>query len=132
LTINIPLDKDFALGHFWMLADAPTKFKLHKMVALVGGIGMGFMAGENVSAFLFNIDMGAVVAPIEPLAIRLTLGFHIFARSDSGTLIPLMLRGQYTLLGNLDLFADMGFPDLRYAGGDWFQLVFGACYRFQF
>lgn len=126
LTVNIPLD-----SHFWMVVDAPTKFKLHNMVALYGDLGMGFQAGDNVSAFIFNIDFGPIVQVIEPLALRLNFGFHIFARSgDTYTFIPIMLRAQYTILGNLDLFADTGFPDVH--RGDWYQLIFGACYRFQF
>jgi len=40
-------------------------------------------------------------------------------------------RGQYTLIGDLDVFVEFGFPNLD-RGADWVQLLFGAAYRIGF
>jgi hypothetical protein len=135
LTLNGHFDADKydgQFGKFWMLADALAKYKIHTVVAAVAGMGMGFQTGNSVDAFLFNFDMGALVQPLEPLAFRLTVGFHVKARDFGTTFIPLMLRVQYTLLGDLDLFVDTGFPDLNEAHANWFSLIGGAAYRVQF
>ena len=134
LTCNIHFDNDIydgPFGKFWMLADGLAKYKIHDVFAAVAGIGMGFQTGNGVGAFLFNFDMGALVQPLEPLSIRLTVGFHVKAMDNSATLIPLMLRIQYTLIGDLDIFVDMGFPDLKEFHANWVSLIAGAAFRFQ-
>jgi hypothetical protein len=125
-------DYDGRFGNFGMLVDGLAKFKIHDVFAVVAGTGMGFQVGNNFGAFLYNFDMGVLVQPIEPLGFRLTTGFHVKAREDTGgTLIPLLLRIQYTLIGDLDLFVDTGFPDLNDAKANWYSLIIGAAYRVQ-
>lgn len=127
LTLSIPINT-----HFWMLADAPVKFKLHDMFAVIGGIGLGVSLPDNNKGMLLNIDMGALFQPIEPLAVSLTFGLHFIIADSSGTFIPLFLRGQYTLIGDLDVYFEFGFGDLNHAGADDIQVRFGAMYRFGF
>ncbi len=135
ITFNTHFDNDLydgPYGNFWMLVDGLAKFKIHDVFAVVAGTGMGFQVGNGFGAFLYNFDMGVLVQPIEPLGFRLTTGFHVKAREDTGgTLIPLTLRVQYTLIGDLDLFVDTGFPDLNDARANWFSLIIGAAYRVQ-
>jgi hypothetical protein len=123
LTMVLPADTVFQ-----MVADLPVKFKFADMFAGLAGIGMGF--SEN--AFLFNLDFGALVQPIEPLAIMMKMGLHVMSASGgSATAVPLSFIGQYTLMGDLDAFVNFGFPDLNGWKADVIQLIFGAAYRFQ-
>lgn len=134
LTMTIPLSKThphWAGMGFMMLADAPIKFRLHEKFAAIGGLGMGFMTTRNdgPSYFLLNADFGALVQPTEQLAVSLQMGIHGYIGDNGDVLVPLSLRGQYTLMGNLDFFMDLGFIDLNNASGDWVQVLFGASFR---
>lgn len=123
---------------FGMLADGFAKYKFHDMVAVTGGLGMGFAVGREIrnvdfpTHFLLYIDAGVLVEPIDPLALELKIGVHPHLGDDGVTIVPLMMRGQYTLIGDLDIFTELGFPDLNEMGADWFQWLFGAAYRIGF
>jgi len=71
------------------------------------------------------------VQPIEPLSISFLLGVHNYLGDNSHTAAPLYLRGQYELMGELDLFVEFGFVDLSDSGADWVQLMAGAAFRFE-
>ncbi len=134
LTMSIPLSDAHPHGFgaaFIMLADAPVKFKLHEKFAAIGGLGMGFFAGRDnfPNYFLLHFDFGGLVQPTEQLAISLQMGIHGMIGDNSQTMVPFFLRGQYTLMGDLDIYADFGFVDLNNLGGDWVQLIFGAAFR---
>jgi len=90
------------------------------------GLGLGFYAD---TIFMLNFDFGTLVQPIEALALQLTFGVHVMMGSGSLTTIPLMLRAQYTLIGDLDAFLEFGFMDLKEAGADWIVFTLGAAYR---
>jgi len=123
LTLSLPLQTDFVV-----VADAPVKFKFHDMFAAIGGVGLG-LGFYNDTAFLINFDMGALVQPTETLAFELRFGIHILASGGSATLLPLWFRGQYTLIGDLDVYAEFGFQDLNHAGADIITFFAGAAYR---
>jgi len=127
LTINLPIDT-----HFSMLLEAPTRFKLHEMFAVVGSLGLGFVAPKNNKGMLLNLDFGALVQPLEPLALYLMLGLHFIIADSSWTTVPLYFRGQYTLMGDLDIFLEFGFGDLNHAGADDIRFQVGALYRIGF
>jgi hypothetical protein len=123
LTLIMPLATDFGL-----LLDAPVKFKFHDMFAAIGGVGLG-LRFANDTIFLLNFDVGALVQAMEALAFELRFGIHLWMADASQTLIPLYFRAQYTLMGDLDVFAEFGFADLKEAGADWIQFTIGAAYR---
>ena len=70
-----------------------------------------------------------MVQPIDALALSLMFGVHVGIADASETLIPLTIRGQYTLIGDLDAFFEFGFGDLNEAGADWVVFIMGAAYR---
>jgi hypothetical protein len=134
LQLFIPFSKKFFA--YWggsavtMLAGAPVKFKLSDMFALIGDLGMGFLIGHDPAPnyFLLQVDAGVLVQPIEPLAISLEFGVLAYLGSNSDAAVPMTFKGQYTLVGDLDLFVEFAFKDLS-NGADWVQLMFGAAYR---
>lgn len=136
LQMIIPFsDKSFPYGYvdFGMLLEGIAKYKLHDMFALVADLGLGFVSTEfDKTWFLFQLDAGALVQPIEPLALSLTFGVMALAGDnvpdDYEIGIPMKFRGQYTIVGDLDVFMEVGFMDLE-EGTDWVQLLFGAAYR---
>jgi hypothetical protein len=123
LTLIMPLATDFGL-----LLDAPVKFKFHDMFAAIGGVGLGMTFADD-TIFWLNFDFGALVQAMEALAFELRFGIHLGIADNTATLIPLYFRGQYTLMGDLDVFAQFGFFDLKEAGADWIQFTVGAAYR---
>lgn len=123
LTLNLPLQSDFNF-----VLDVPVKFKLHDMFAAVGDVGLGLMFADDTVFFLL-FDFGALVQPIEALALSLNFGIHVGIASETLTMIPLGIRAQYTLIGALDAFLQFGFADLKDAGADWIVFTLGACYR---
>jgi hypothetical protein len=123
LTMNLPLQTDFKV-----VADAPVKFKFHDMFAAIGGVGIG-LGFYNDTAFLINFDMGMLVQPMEALALEARLGIHVGVADASATLVPLYFRGQYTLMGDLDAYAEFGFYDLNHAGADIFVFFVGVAHR---
>lgn len=116
---------------FALLLDAPAKFKLSDMLALVGGAGLGFSIGRDSGPnfFLLNLEGGALVQPTEALALAVKLGLLAYLGDHSDSLLPLYLDAQYTVIGDLDIWVRFGFLDLT-EGADWIQLLFGAGYRF--
>jgi hypothetical protein len=138
LTAIIPLS-DVHLNQwfgsaFAILADAPVKFKFHDMFAAVGGLGLGYLVGRDMGAyeapnfFLLFIDAGVLVQPMEELALTFLFGIHTYIGDETEANYPMKFRGQYSLMGDLDLFLELGFMDLE-EGADWVQLLFGAAYR---
>jgi hypothetical protein len=125
LTLYLPLPEH---SDFGLLLDAPVKFKFHDMFAAIGGVGLGMTFADD-TIFLLNFDLGALVQAMEALAFELRFGIHLAIADDTATLIPLYFRGQYTLMGDLDVFAEFGFGDLKEAGADWIQFTVGAAYR---
>ncbi len=113
---------------FAMLVDAPAKYKIIDMLAAIADLGMGFALYPGDDAFLFFLDAGVLFQPLGPLSAQWTIGVHMFA-GQNNTTVPMRLRVQYTLIGDLDLWADMSFVDLNNLGADWFQLLFGAAFR---
>jgi hypothetical protein len=138
LTAIIPL-ADLHLNQwfgsaFVILADAPVKFRFHDMFAAVGGVGLGYSIGRDMGAFevpnffLLFFDAGVLVQPMEELAVTLLFGVHAYIGDDSDSVIPMKFRGQYSMMGDVDLFLELGFMNLE-DGADWVQLLFGAAYR---
>lgn len=138
LTAIIPL-ADLHLNQwfgaaFVIFADAPVKFKFHDMFAAVGGVGLGYLVGRDMGAyeapnfFLLFFDVGVLVQPMDELALTLLFGVHTYIGDDSDAAYPMKFRGQYSLMGDLDLFLELGFMNLE-DGADWVQLLFGAAYR---
>ncbi len=132
-TMIIPLTDDVWSpwwgADFAMLVDAPLKYRLNDMFALIGSSGLGFMLGKgNNDYFIIFADAGVLAQPTELLSLSMTLGVKAFMGDNSDALIPMVMRGQYTLLGDLDVFVDVGFLDLS-EGADFVQLIFGAAYR---
>ncbi len=125
LTLHIPIQSET----FYFLADAPVKFKFHDMFAAIGGVGLGMSFPEDNTTFWLNFDFGALVQPMEALAFEIRFGVHAGIADNSATLLPLYFKGQYTLMGDMDLYAEFGFWDLKDAGADWIQFTFGAAYR---
>lgn len=125
LTLHIPINSET----FYFLADAPVKFKFHDMFAAIGGVGLGMSFPENNTTFWLNFDIGALVQPMEALAFEIRFGVHAGLAEHSGTLLPLYFKGQYTLMGDLDVYAEFGFWDLNNFGADWIQFTIGAAYR---
>jgi hypothetical protein len=125
LTLHIPIQSEV----FYFLADAPVKFKFHDMFAAIGGVGLGMSFIENNTTFWLNLDIGALVQPMEALAFEIRFGVHAGLAEHGGTLIPLYFKGQYTLMGDLDVYAQFGFWDLNNFGADWIQFTIGAAYR---
>jgi hypothetical protein len=123
LTLIMPLATDFGL-----LIDTPTKFKFHDMFAAIGGVGLGMTFADD-TVFHLNFDLGALVQAMEALAFELRFGIHLWIADATQTLIPLYFRAQYTLMGDLDVYAEFGFADLKEAGADWIQFTAGAAYR---
>jgi hypothetical protein len=123
LTLNLPLQTDFGLT-----VDAPVKFKFHDMFAAIGGVGLGMTFADS-TIFWLNFDFGALVQPMEALAFEIRFGFHIGIADNTATWIPLYFRGQYTLMGDLDVYAEFGFQDLNNAGADIIVFFAGAAYR---
>ncbi|HUU04202.1 MAG TPA: hypothetical protein VM425_22385 [Myxococcota bacterium] len=134
LQLYIPFSKKFFA--YWggsavtMLADAPVKFKLSDIFAVIGDLGLGFLIGHDPSPnyFLLKVDAGLLVQPIEPLAISLEFGVLAYLGEDSDAAVPMTIKGQYTMVGDLDVFVDFTFADLTH-GADRVQLMFGAAYR---
>ena len=133
LDVFVPLSHSYPSAHggsdFSLLLSGLAKLKVHDMVAPVGGIGLGFAV--NPGYFLLNLDLGLMVQPIEPLSISFLLGVHNYLGDNSHTAAPLYLRGQYVLMGELDLYVEFGFVDLSDSGADWVQLLVGAAFRFE-
>jgi len=125
LTFYIPIPEH---SDFGLLLDAPVKFKFHDMFAAIGGVGLGLTFADD-TVFMLNFDLGALVQAMEALAFELRFGIHLAIADNTATLIPLYFRGQYTLMGDLDVFAEFGFGDLKEAGADWIQFTVGAAYR---
>ncbi len=115
-------------GNFAMLLDGMAKFIIHDMFAAVGDFGFGFTAGGNAGSFIINLDLGLMVQPMEPLAI--TTGFGMRHYTGINTVVPLFLRGQYTLMNALDAYFELSFFDLNGLGARWVSLIFGSAYRF--
>jgi hypothetical protein len=136
LRLAIPLSDSYSYwyaGDFIMLADAPVKLRLLDWLALVGDVGLGFGLYPGDDAFLLFFDVGVLAQPIEPLALWWTVGAHVHAGGNyDSTEVPMHLRGQFTVIGDLDLWLDLAFPDLNEQGADWFQVVLGAAYRIGF
>ncbi len=134
LQLFIPFSKKYFA--YWggsavtMLASAPVKLKLSDIFAVIADVGMGFLIGHDPSPnyFLLQVDAGILVQPIEPLAISLAFGVLAYLGEDSDAAVPMTLKGQYTLVGDLDVFVEFAFKDLGH-GADWVQLMFGAAYR---
>lgn len=124
LTLVLPLATDFGLT-----ADAPVKFKFHDMFAAIGGVGLGMSFPKDNTTFWLNFDVGALIQPMEALAFEIRFGVHAGLAEHSGTLLPLYFKGQYTLMGDLDVYAQFGFYDLNNFGADWIQFTLGAAYR---
>jgi hypothetical protein len=141
LQMYIPLSDAhpyWAQRSFVLLAEVPVKFKIHDMFAVVAKAGIGFSTGKkwkeqgltvkSPTYFHLHMDMGSMVQPIEQLALWVLFGFHGYLGSESETIVPLTCRGQYTLMGDLDLIMDVGFMDLT-QGVDWVQVLVSAAYR---
>jgi hypothetical protein len=138
VTAIIPLAdlhlNQWAAAAFAIMADAPVKFKFHDMFAAVGGVGIGYLIGRERGGldlpnfFLLFFDAGVLVQPMEELAVTLMFGVHTYIGDDSDAAYPMKFRGQYSLMGDLDLFLELGFMNLE-DGADWVQLLFGAAYR---
>lgn len=124
LTLHLPLQ-----GDFYFLADVPVKFKFHDMFAAIGGVGLGMSFPKDNTTFWLHFDVGVLVQPMEALAFEIRFGVHAGLAEHSGTLLPLFFKGQYTLMGDLDVYAEFGFWDLNNAGADWIQFTAGAAYR---
>ncbi len=116
---------------FALLVDAPAKYKIIDMLAAIADLGMGFALYPGDDAFLFFLDAGVLFQALGPLSAQWTIGVHMFAGQNTTT-VPMHLRIQYTLIGDLDLWTDMSFLDLNNKGADWFQLLFGAAFRIGF
>jgi hypothetical protein len=131
LDFFIPMSKNYSYvwpHDFILLPSIDAKFKLHRMFAAIGKAEMGLALSDN-SQMIIGFDFGLLVQPMEVVAVSILFGCHNYLGNGSRTLLPLMIRGQYTLMGDLDLFADIGFFDLNHAGGDWFRMIVGAAYR---
>jgi hypothetical protein len=134
MRMSIPLSDGYSYWYgadFIMLFDAPAKYKIIDMLAAIADVGMGFGLYPGDDVFLLFFDAGVMFQPLEPLAIWWTIGVQVFAGRDA-TLVPMHLVGQFTLIGDLDLYLDLAFPDLNNAGADWFQMVVGGAFRFGF
>jgi hypothetical protein len=137
LSMHIPFSDYFVV--FWpaqdfvMLAEGPVKFKIHDIFAVIGNFQMGFGIGTgNVqNSFLLGFELGALVAPIDPLALTFKFGVLGYLGDHSDEIVPMTFRGQYTIIGDLDFFTELTFMDLS-NGADWIRLIFGAAYRIGF
>jgi hypothetical protein len=137
LNFIIPIPHDTRYSYwdgvdFALLLDTPFKFKIIDMLAVIADLGIGwglFDPGDD--AFLLFFDAGVLFQAMEALAIEFTCGAHVFAGKDY-TAVPMHLKGQYTLIGDLDLFVDFSFRDLNKLNADWFQVLFGAAFRIGF
>lgn len=133
LQFIIPLSDRYSYygGDFLMLLDVPVKYKIIDMLAVTGALGLGFGLYPGDDAFLLFFDLGVLFQPLSALAIEWTIGAHLFAGRDV-ELVPMHLKGQYTIVGDLDIWIDLAFLDLNDLGADWFQFLVGAAFRFGF
>jgi len=133
LNLIIPLSKGytrFPPHKFAVLADAPLKYALTEMFELIGDAGLGLALGGGASAFMLVLDAGVGAQILAPLYVDLRFGAHMFLGGPfKRTEIPLRTRVQYTLLDALDLYADLGFPDLK-GSAKRFEVLLGADFRF--
>ncbi|MBN2497829.1 MAG: hypothetical protein JXR96_24755 [Deltaproteobacteria bacterium] len=134
----IPLSDELSHWYtdFAMLAETFAKIEFHRVFALTGAFGMGFSAGDRTvdnrtvdrDEFLIEFELGALLAPIEPLSFHFTFGVLGFG---DDAILPMKLRSQYTLIHDLDIFFDVIFVDLD-EGADWVMMIAGAAYRIGF
>ena len=133
LNLIIPLSKGytrFPPHKFAVLADAPLKYALTEMFELIGDAGLGLALGGGASAFMLVLDAGVGTQILAPLYVDLRFGAHMFLGGPfKRTEIPFRTRVQYTLLDALDLYADLGFPDLK-GSAKRFEVLLGADFRF--
>ncbi len=134
LDFVIPLSDFYSYWYgadFAMMLNVPFRYKIVGMLAVIAELGMGFGLFPGDDAFLFFVEGGVLVQPIEALALELTIGAHWLAGQNT-TALPMRLRGQYTLIGDLDLFFETSFLDLNNWGADWFQVIIGGAFRIGF
>lgn len=118
----------WGMVNFGIMVDGMVKYKLHEMFALIADLGMGILITEDPTYFWLMLEAGVLVQPIEPLALSMTFGAGGLLGDNNEEIIPLKFRGQYTIVGDLDVFMEVAFVDLS-EGADWVQLLFGAAYR---
>ena len=118
-------DSDFLLA-----ANAPIRYHLSNSLALKAEAWFGFVAGGGNAVMTF-LNSGVLVQVNKELAIEGLVGFHLWLGSENSTLVPLKVRGTYTLMTNFDLVLDTGFLDLVDTKFDFYQVLIGAAYRFQ-
>lgn len=124
LTLNLPLSSQFSV-----LADAPVKYKLTDMVAIIGSAGLGAQIGDGSNGLLIAINGGALIQATEQIAASATIGMLTRLGGGSPVLIPLSLRGEFNVMEPLDVFVDFSFVDLNNWGPDWIIIQGGAAFR---
>jgi hypothetical protein len=125
LSLDVALSQ-MTTHDFSVLLDAPVLYKINNQFALTGGVGLGL--GLSESSVLIRFDYGVMYQVQSRFVLELASGVY----SNPGlhdTDIPLFAQAQYTMLGDLDLFVKMGFPDLKDAKTDVFAVFLGACFR---
>ncbi len=124
-------------GDFAMRAEALAKFKFTDMLAATALAGFGFVIGDlgpvNMNYFIVKMEGGLIFQAIEPLALHLRFGLTAYMGDVDEVLLPLLMRVQYTLIHDLDLFLDTGLMDLTDVADPWIVgVIFGASYRIGF
>ena len=129
LTLNLPFEDGSSFG---IGLSTPARYKINDMFAAVGDVSLStFFASSTV--FILGVDVGAMVEPVDKLAIEAKLGLlPASGYGNSSLLVPLFVRGQYTVMDGLDAYASFGFPDLKTLHGHVVFFQVGAAYRYGF
>jgi hypothetical protein len=126
LSFNLPLSSDFSV-----LADAPARFRINDMIAVIGSAGVGAQIGDG-DGLLLSVNAGALFQATDMIAVSATFGMLLRAGSGSSIMLPLAVRGEFNIIEPLDAYVDFSFVDLNNAGADWILVQGGVAYRFEF
>ncbi|HOX42006.1 MAG TPA: hypothetical protein PK668_00325 [Myxococcota bacterium] len=139
LDMNIRTSKSY--NYLWgrkfgMNIGTPFKYKFHEMVGMTAKLNLGF-AVNDPSFFLLGLEVGGMIQPIDWVVIELLFGLDGWIGDHSALYLPLTLRSAFTPIPELDIFVELGFPDLNYDKdghyqGFWMQIMGGVAYRFGF
>ncbi len=126
VSFNLPLQSDFAV-----LADAPVRFHINDMFAVIGDVGIGGQIGD-ADGLLIMANAGPQAQVTDMVAVSATLGMLMRAGSGSSVMVPLAVHGDFNILESLDAYVDFSFIDLNNFGADWILIQGGVAYRLDF